>query len=266
MSVYLAYSGMDAISKHLAGTVEAPVILWSRYAVMVSLLLVWKPRELPTLGPLLRNRTVLLRSVFPAGSGIFAIISVAYLPLFDATALFFTSPLMTVVMAAWLLKERLTRQHIIATVLGFAGILLIARPGSALFGWVILLPLACAIMFGAFQISTRLVRDLPPYKLLWCVALTGGLLSSLALPFTSRLPDAAALGWLTLGGALFAFGQVMLLWGLQRAEAGRLAPLGYLQAVFALVLGMVVFGERPDWPSLGGMGIIILASLWSQRR
>jgi drug/metabolite transporter (DMT)-like permease len=266
ISVYVAYCGMDSISKHLSATVSAPTILWARYMVMLLVMLGWKARELATLGPLLRNRIVLVRSLCPALSGFFATLSVGVMPLFDATALFFTSPLITQVMAVWLLGERMRALQVVMSLVGFAGILLIARPGSSLFGPVMLLPLACAAFFGAFQVFTRQVRHLPSDKLLWCVAISGGVLSTLSLPFYGTMPDVSAALWLLLAGLLFAAGQILLLWGLQRAEAGRLAPLGYLQAVFALLLGIFLFGEVPDLPSLAGMAVIIVSTFIGQRR
>ncbi|MFD2265267.1 DMT family transporter [Lacibacterium aquatile] len=264
--VYAGFASMDAIAKHLTGRVEPAMILWTRFAVMFLVMSVLWRRDLRRIPPLLRDRMVIFRSLMPLGSGLFAILSLQRLPLFDATALFYTAPLVTVLLAVWFLKERISRTKLIAVLCGFGGMLLIARPGGALFGCTILLPLACALCFAGNQILTRLVRGYDGRQLLLAGALIGLIAASLPLPFLWRTPDLAAFGWMALAGVLMSGVQTLLLWGLQRAEAARLAPIGYLQVVFALFLGLAIFGEVPDVWSIVGMAIIVASTLAGQRR
>jgi drug/metabolite transporter (DMT)-like permease len=264
--VYAGFATMDGIAKHLTGRVEPAMILWMRFSVMlVAMTAIW-PKDFRRMLPLLRDRMVIFRSLMPVGSGIFAILSLQRMPLFDATALFYVSPLITVLLAIWFLKEEITRTKLITLLCGFAGMLLIARPGGAIVGWTILLPLACALCFAFNQIATRQLRGYDGRQLLLCGALIGFIAASLPLPLLWRTPDLAAVGWMVLAGLLMSGVQTLLLWGLQRAGAARLAPLGYLQAVFALFIGLMIFGEVPDIWSMAGMVVIIASTLLGQRR
>lgn len=260
---------MDAIAKYLAHWYPVPGIVWARYVSNVALLLAWFAAR----GELRRLRTArpgiqFARGLLLAGATLFYFTSLSVLPLADAAAIAFVLPLFIAALAAPMLKERLDAPRLLAIVAGFAGALIIVRPGSATFTLYALLPMAMALCNALYQILTRKVAGVEHSftSLIWG-AIVGAVLMSAVVPFAWKTPD-QALHWALLGvlGVLASIGHYLLIRAYDCAPATLLAPYTYSGLVWAMLLGLAVFGNFPDGWSLMGMAVIVASGLFLANR
>lgn len=185
------------------------------------------------------------------------------LPLAEATSLNFMAPLFLMAMAPWLLNESHRLHRWIGVLVGFAGVLIVVRPGAQLDPLGIALGLLTAVTFAFFQISTRRVAHDPPLTTNYYGGVFGSVALLLALPWFWTTPNLSVIQWLLLlstGVTGFA-GHLMQIMAYGRTQATLLAPFSYLQIVAAVTLGWLSFDQLPDLTSLIGMGLICLAGL-----
>src|SRR5262245_42384342 len=154
----LCFSLMDGISKLLVADNHPLMIVWARYAVGLPAMayLAWRyPRRV-----LASDRPVaqVLRALLPFVLRVAIIVALRYLPLAATTAILFTMPLMLIPLAALFLRERVTRNQLVAVAVGFVGALIIIRPGAGALQWAALLALATAFGAALMQIVTRWLR------------------------------------------------------------------------------------------------------------
>jgi drug/metabolite transporter (DMT)-like permease len=262
------FAVMDAMSKVLAETQSVVQIVWARYAFAVPVVLGTTPRAawsnlFQVSSPLLQA----IRGLMPALASFAVVAGLAFLPLAEVTALTFASPLLVVALSVPLLGERTTLHDWLGVVLGFAGILIIVRPGSDAFAWAALLPLACAACFALFQLTSRLVgrSDHPAATLAWTI-LVGLVVTTPLLVLDWRAVSVPATLLMLASGLCFGASQYCLVRAFRLAPAALLAPFTYTQIVPAVLLGILLFGAVPDfWAALGTL-IVIGAGLYVLRR
>jgi drug/metabolite transporter (DMT)-like permease len=201
-----------------------------------------------------------LRGALLAVTSLLTFLSVKYMPVGEFTAIALIAPLVVMLLAAHLLGERVSRLRWTLAVGGFAGTLIIIRPGGDLFGWHVLLPLAQVATHSAFQILTsKMVQTEDAVTMHFYTGWVGALLASLALPFIWVTPQTSP-EWvaLLLMGLMGTVGHFMLIQAYRRAPASTLMPLMYVQIAFAMFAGWVVFGHFADgW---GLLGMLLIAS------
>jgi drug/metabolite transporter (DMT)-like permease len=258
-------SSLDAIAKYLVRDHALFLVVWARYA---GQMLVVTPFAYQRAGPgFWRTRhpmRQLLRSAFLLGATISFFAGLRYLPLAEGSAITFLAPIFVIVLSGPLLGERPNRARWFASVAGFIGILILVRPGSAIFHPATLLLVIAALCNALYFLMTRKLTDESAYTTLFYSALAGTVGLSLALP------------WQSDGGApVFRDGALFLLLGLLAglghwfvisaywlAPASMLAPFTYLQMIWATLYGFAVFGQLPDRWSALGMAIIVASGLW----
>lgn len=197
------------------------------------------------------------------------------MPLAEATAIFFISPMLTASLATLFLGEPARKSVWLATLLAFIGVLLIVRPNFIHFGWAVVLPLAAAMGMSMLVLGNRMVA---------------GLASGLAMQFHSAaiatvmlctgawVAGASGIGGLQIGWpdwtvvircALVAFtascGHWLVYTATTRAGASVIAPMAYVQLLVAFSAGLLVFGDWPDALSILGAGMIVAAGLYLWR-
>ncbi len=202
--------------------------------------------------------------------------SVIHLPLAEATVIQYTNPVFAAILAAWLLRERFGALEASCIGLGLLGVVLVAQPATLFGGSASLEPryvaiaLLGAIFSAAAYVSVRrLGRTEHPLVVVFYFPLVT---VPLALPF-------AVAGWiwptgvewlLLLGiGVSTQMGQVWITRGLQLEAAGRATAVGYLQIVFAVVFGAVVFREIPGPGAVMGTVLVVgstLALVWRSQK
>ena len=158
-----------------------------------------------------------------------------YLPLAEATAINYGTPILVIILAVVFLGERMTRPRIALVLAGIAGMFLIVRPGSVVFQGAALLALGSAVFYGVFQILTRMLAGEDSRVLLFYPALVGTVMLTALLPwlgigYRDAWSDVVFIG---VAGMLGTFGHFLFILAFQRAPASALSPFTYMQLVFA---------------------------------
>ncbi|MBX6322541.1 MAG: DMT family transporter [Rhodospirillaceae bacterium] len=262
-----AFSVMDGIGKVLSSDHDVLQIVWARYAFAVPpLMLIAAPRRWPAmLGR--RVGLQLARGLLPVLGGVFIVLALRTVPLADATAITFVAPLLVTALSIPLLGETVGWHRWVAVVVGFAGVVVIARPGAGAFQWAALLPLATALAFALYQILTKVLSaGTDPRGTLVFTMLTGLVLGTAALPFVWQTPTPAAWGLMALSGLANAFGHYALIRSYEGVPASTLAPFIYAQIIGAALFGFAVLGDVPDAFTLLGTAIIVASGLYVVHR
>jgi drug/metabolite transporter (DMT)-like permease len=260
---------MDTTAKYLSRTYPVPAIVWSRYVFQaVFMLVVLGPRLKLDLVRTRRPGLQVARGVTLALSTVLFFSALARMPIAEASAITFLSPLLLTALSVLLLRERVSPAAWLAVATGFVGVLIIIRPGGAVFSPAALLPLATAFCFAAYQLMTRQLASVDSsFATLFYGAIVGTVLLSLLLPFYWHPPESLAHGLLlAMLGVLGSVGHFVLIRAFEHAPASVLAPFVYAQLVSVLILGYLVFGDFPDGWSLVGMGIIVASGAFVASR
>lgn len=262
----MVFSVMDAMSKLLVAEYDPLEVVWGRYlaiTAMLAPLVLRRPRSLLTGQPKLQ----LLRGVGVLASALLFIAGLARLPIADATAIGFASPLMVTALSIPLLGEQVGVRRWSAVAVGFLGVLVVVRPGSGAFGWSALLPLASATCWAMSLVVTRRMRgqDSALTTLLYST-LIGLVCSGLPLPLVWRPLSLEAVLMMVAMGGLSLVGQYLLIVGLGRSAASLLAPFTYSQIVWSTLLGVLVFGTVPGLSTWCGAAIIVASGLYIAHR
>ena len=254
-----------SIVKALGAEYPAVQIVFIRAAVGLILILPWLWRERSAFGSLEHLGFHALRvglSTVTLAASFYAIPRLSF-ALF--TAINFTRPILLMLLAALLLRERIGGWRWVAGGIGLAGALIAAAPGSVAWNWG-LASLCLAVLTGTLAvILTRRLKGTPAIVMM--TFYTGGLGLATA-PFTLT-------GWQTVPGdhLLFLIGvgvfaqlaQFCFLKAHWLGDAGVLAPISYLSLVLSTAAGFFLFGEVPTWNLLAGAALIVATSLWIAR-
>ena len=207
------------------------------------------------------------RTAMGTGSMVLGFYAVSMLPLADATAIAFSQPLFSVVVAALVLGEKVRWRRWSATVIGFAGVLIMVRPGEGSLQLGALVALANA---AAVSLSILLVRRLSdsetPLMILTQFAIFSTILLTVPAILVWRWPD--LWGWvLAVGIALSAtVGQYFWVQAFKAGEMSAVAPFEYMRLPFAVFVGWLIWGEMPViWTYLGA-SIVIGSALYIAHR
>jgi drug/metabolite transporter (DMT)-like permease len=253
------FSALDTTTKVVSASVPLLMALWFRYAFQaVATTLV----VLPWRGvAVLRTRHLpfqVLRGLLLLSSSLLAFLSLRYMPVGEFTAIVMMAPLAVTLMAATVLKERVSPLRWTLVAGGFAGTLVIIRPGGETFSWATLLPLGLVITNAWFQVLTsRMARTEDPVTMHLYTGWVGTLLASLALPLVwTQVNDPWLWAGLGFMGAMGTVGHFMLILAYRNAPAATLTPYLYSQIGFAMVGGWLVFAHVPDGWSVLGMALI----------
>ena len=262
---YLLFTLLDGSAKWLVQSVPVLVVVWLRFlshAVLASALL------FPLRGrALVRTRHLrwhVVRGVmFCAMTGI-NFWALQYLQLTVTASIFFTVPILIALMSAPLLGERMDAKRWAAILVGFAGVLVIVRPGSAAFHPAMLLSLGNAVLYAAFNLMTR---KLAAYDSPETIQFLPAVVASVVLaPFALAAWESPE-GWLewTLLGLMGVFGGLghyLLAVAHRYAPASTLAPFLYQQILYMALFGYLVFGSVPDAAVWLGAAIVVSSGLY----
>jgi drug/metabolite transporter (DMT)-like permease len=254
---------MDSLVKALTVHYAVPQLMWARF--LFSLLVAGAFIRLTTGQLPWRSRAPglqALRSLLLAGCNLMFSNALAVVPLADCTAIGFASPLFTVALARFWLKEKVSARRWVGVIAGLLGVVIALRPPFLFGGEPLppqaLLPLGTAALFAVYQILTRKLAAIDnPHTTILHTGLAASLATSLALPFVWAAPSAPDWALLVALGALGGAGHGLLVLAFARAPASLLSPLSYSQLVWAMLAGVVVFGDWPRPTALLGMAIIV---------
>jgi drug/metabolite transporter (DMT)-like permease len=270
LTVYVFFTFLDTSSKYLVvAGVSALIVAWARFAVHVLLaglfLRGWRepwrfrPNNLPA---------HVLRGLFLFGSTMFNILALRTLQLAETTSIYFFGPMVITGLAGPLLGEWAGWRRWLAILTGFAGVLIITRPGVGVFGVGHAFAL-CAMLANCFYVimTRRLSVTETSESLILFSALAPAVLLLPMLPFSLSLPHD---GWhwfvLLMLGVFGGFGHWLLVRAYRLATTTALAPYPYSQMIWMILAGWMVFNQFPDRWTLLGAAIIVASGLYIVHR
>ncbi|MGQ2979105.1 MAG: DMT family transporter [Polaromonas sp.] len=258
-------STLDASGKWLVlAGVPVLMVSWVRYAVHTALMTaVVLPRRGTAIFQTKSLTRQLLRGFLMIATTVLFFSVLARLPLAEATAINFLAPLFVMAMAPWLLKEPHRLHRWLGVLVGFAGMLVVVRPGAQLDPVGVALGLLTAFTFALFQISTRRVAHDDPLTTNYYGGLFGTAALTLVLPWFWVTPELSLLEWALLVSTGFTgfFGHWLQAAAYRKSPASLLAPFSYMQILSAAILGWWVFGQVPGQTTALGIALICLAGV-----
>lgn len=277
----MCFAVMDTSIKYLSTFVPALLMLWVRYAVQAVAMALWLALSSLRSGSssfrAARPHFQFVRGVLLLISSAMMFFGIRYMPVAEFTAVGMLTPVVVTLLAAWLLKESVSRLRWALVWGAFAGALIVIRPGSGMFGWAAVFPLLMALSYGSFQVLTSKLASVDdPYTTHFYTGLTGTVLvapvllaSGLNLTATLQALPAAQVALMLGIGALGTAGHLFLILALGLAPTATLMPFIYTQIAFALAASWWVFRHVPDAWAWVGMGVIAVcgaASIWLNMR
>ena len=261
------FTAMDAVAKYLVHLYPTAEVIWARFAGHFLCVVLYLGRRFKASLVTALPWWHVARSVTQLGATSFFFISLNFIGLAEATALADINPVLITLGASLFLGEPLGRQRIIGVGLALVGALIVIRPGLGVFSVAALLPLGCAFCYAANMLLTRLVgsRETPWAAMIYASG-SGMILSSLALPWYWQPITLQHIPIFLLLGALGAVAQLLIIRAYSIAEAGAMAPFGYLDIVFATIWSVVAFGVFPDRYAMIGALVIASAGLYVWRQ
>jgi drug/metabolite transporter (DMT)-like permease len=249
----------DVTSKYLSATLPSVEITWIRFLVFT---LIMVPAMVPgsPLFSLPTNRLGLhlVRGAALLGSSLFFISGLRYLPIAEASATTFISPLFVTALSIVFLAEKVGIRRWLATATGLLGVLIVLRPGTSAFHVAAFFPLASALCWGTTLILTRMMSNSEhSMTTMTYSALAGLFILSVLVPFVWVAPTWHDILFGIFIGVASTAGQWIVVLAFRYANASVLAPFSYIQLVWVSTLGFIVFGEIPDiWTAVGAIFII----------
>lgn len=261
----MMFSLLDTVGKYLVRSYPVPMIAWARYFFHLAtfgVLVIFTHRSVAV-----RTKRLplhILRGLLLVGVTLFFIAALAHIPLADATAISFVTPLLVTALSVVILREKVGWSRWLAVALGFSGVLAIVRPGAGVADWGAAYAIGMALCYAFYQIATRAIgRTEHSVTSMFYLALVGTIATSAVVPFFWMWPAPIDLALMALAGILGGGGHFLLIQALRYAEASLIAPLFYVQIVFATAISVLFFGDMPDGWVISGSALIVCAGLWS---
>jgi S-adenosylmethionine uptake transporter len=262
---FAVLSGADALTKLLSSSYSIYQIgaIDAVFAALIVFPVIARAEGIASFR-LRRPGLVVIRCALGAGSLITAFLSFSKIPLADAYAIAFVAPLAVTALSVPLLREHVGWRQWMAVVIGFVAVVGILRPNLGTVELGQLYMLASALLFGASLLMLRRIA---------ATESTGGLsMTYLVMLFLMSLPLAIA-DWhtptwhdlilLVAMGMCSGFGNLLLIYASRMAPAAIVSSFMYTQLIWGSVLGLMLFGDKPDLITLGGSFVIIACGLYT---
>jgi len=261
------FVSMDTVAKHLTSLYPVPQVVWARFVFHTLLIGLWLAPRMRLTMVTQRPGLQLLRSILLLMTTILFFSGLQFLPMAESAAMLQSGPLIITVLSVPLLGEQVGIRRWMGVIAGFAGALLIIRPGADAMQIAILLPLAAAVSNALYQIITRILsRSESTMTILFYTPLTGALLMSAAVPLFWVTPDAAGWAMMALLGLIGGVSHFTLIKAFTAAPAATVAPFGYSSLIWATLSGLVFFGDFPDIWTIVGALVIACSGLYILHR
>lgn len=256
----LMFAMMGGLVKAVTTELPNAVVVFFRNALALVILI---PFFLRTPGPASLKTghfpRHLVRSLAGLGSMYLFFYTLGRLPLAEAVLLSYTSPIFIPLVARLWIGEPLSRTVYWAVFLGFAGVVLILRPGPGMLRPAALLGLGSGVLMAVAMVSIRRMSDTePPGRIVFYFSLLATVVSSVPLLWSWQTPSPRAMAILGGIALLAVLGQMMLTRGYSLAPAGRVGPFSYANIVFAALLGWLFWAETLT--PLTGLGTLLVCA------
>lgn len=268
---YAVYSWSDAAVKALGGGLNVFEIGFFQTLVASICIVLTTPKEESWLHfwRMKRPLAVQTRAISGGVASVLSVLAFTTIPLAEVYALVFLAPLFVTLLSLFVLKEQVGPWRWFAILAGFAGVLLVVRPGFRELEVGHLASLCIALLAA---ISVILMRSLSAQEtrttMLGFLMLYALVLNGVALLFTGsfNVPTLEQASILVVAGVFAAAGNILILRATRFAPANQLAPTHYSQIVWAVIIGALLFNENPDAISIVGLAIIAGSGLLTLAR
>lgn len=259
---YLFFSVMELTAKELGQSFNPFQIVFARYlSQLIILIIIFNKKSILHLKcqyPLLQ----ILRGALLLVTTCFMFSGLAYLPFAENIAIYMIGPVITTILAFFILKEKISFLQIIVVIVGLIGAIIIADPNSQSFNLAIIFPFLAALCFAFFTISTKFLNssDSNQTTLLF-TAITGTFLSAPFIIFFWKWPSLNATILMFCLGLLATIGHFFFIEALKVINASFAAPFVYLTVLLAAFWGYIIYNEVPNQNTIIGAFLIIIAGL-----
>ncbi len=257
---------MSALIKRIAVDLHPFEIAFFRTFFAALLMAPYMVHARTGLFPRAHRPLYLARAVVHEGAMLSWFFALTLVPLMDATALYFTAPMIATILAVLILRERVHARRWAAIAVGFVGAMLVTKPGAhgtdAEFTIGIAAVLACAMCSALGRVSVRsLTRHDSPNSIVAYNFVILTPLVLLAAVWVWQWPTAEQYLWLGALGTLGAAGHLFLARAYAVAEASEVAPFDYVQLIVAGLIGFFIFAEIPDIWTVAGSALIAVSGV-----
>src|SRR6202795_2665973 len=261
LSIFM-FSFGDALGKFMVATYSVGQLLLLRAcaALLVLLPMVWRHRA--QFRPLERPWLQLLRVTLSTLEVAAFFLATVYLPLADVVTYYLACPIFVTALSAIVLRERVGWRRWSAILIGFCGVLIALRPSSQTVSWPAMIALGGSMSFAVLMLITRSLRATPDIVLASSQFTGTFLLGALMSPFGWVTPTLGSLGLFAAAGIISVSALLCVNRSLKLAPASAVAPYQYSMIVWAVMFGIIVFGDVPSWPTMVGAAIFIGAGLY----
>jgi drug/metabolite transporter (DMT)-like permease len=261
----LLFAGNDASAKFLNDYMDSIQVVWARYMSAFALAVVLinpvrNPQVMRTARPWLQ----LGRSALLVFSTTLNFIALRYLQLDQTMTIMFCTPFLVAVLSGPILGEWIRWRRWTAIIVGFCGVLLVARPGAGGIHPAAILIVISALCYALYVIWTRILsRADSDGTTNFYSNLVGAAVATLAVPFVWKgQSDLKVIALMCSMGLFSGFGHYMLIRAHRLAPAAVLAPFIYTEIVWMIALGFLVFGDVPNRWTLAGVAVVIASGLY----
>ena len=263
------FASMDATAKYLMNEIGPAQTIWARYTVQAILVTLLILPKINLYGRTKYPKLQLLRSFALMMATTLFFFAFSRLGLAEASAIFNVSPVLITLGAFLFLQEKIGPRRLIGIIVSLLGALIIIRPGSGVFTIYAILPLGAAIFYSTYSLVTRFVgTDESPWTSLFYSAIFGAICYSIYITFHWTPMSNGALVLTIIIGLFGTAGHICLIRALTLGEASLVAPFIYTNLLFTTVWGLVLFGNFPDYLTIFGALIIVVAGIyvWARDR
>jgi drug/metabolite transporter (DMT)-like permease len=256
------FSFGDAIGKFIVATYSVGQLLCLRACAALFLLspLIWRHRA--AFASMERPRLQLLRVLLSTLEVAAFFLATVYLPLADVITYYLACPIFVTALSAVVLREPVGWRRWSAIVVGFCGVLIALHPSSQTISWPAMIALGGSLCFSVLMLITRHLRATPDIVMATSQFFGTLTLGALMSPFGWVTPSAGSLVLFAVAGLISVSALLCVNRSLKLAPASVVVPYQYSMIVWAIMFGIVVFGDLPSWPTLAGAAVIIGAGLY----
>lgn len=263
--IYLTGTINDVLAKFLGNRLHAVEIAFFRFLFSAIIVLI----------PMIRSKQNLFKSnihqwhVMRGVLGVVALglccYSVNIMPLAENTTILFSEALFMLPLAAIFLKEKISKTTIIATLVGFSGLILMFRPKADNINVLAIVPTIAALLFAIMNIMIKKMIDAKENALtmLFYFGLYTTMISGAIVPFYWVTPNLNELLLILLLGAGANLIQLFIFLAYRAASASDISPVRYSELPFAIIFGFLFFGQIPDAITIAGAALIIIGTFIS---
>ena len=270
IATMIVFSIQDGLSRYLAESYNVISVVMIRYMFFMLFVMAYSARLSGGIIGVATSRQTSLqiaRGILLVAQICLAVLSFSTVGLVNFHAVFASYPLMVMALSVPILGEVVGWRRWLAVSIGFIGVLIILRPGSAMFDSASILPVIAAFMMAVYGIMTRYAarQDSAQTSFFW-TAIAGGVAMLVIGPFFWQPPQGHDWWWMGLLCLTGTGGHFLLIKALDSTKASTIQPFAYLQLVFASTIGILVFGDSLDPMLIAGSAVIVGSGLFVLQR